>query len=140
MYHDNLYNNPGNYAKFIDHKDEIIYYGEEGAIGTPPRLQLIRDEIIKKGKNIGWETDTYLKWYDAYNDFLQKNDFKNSFPNVDSLTREMGNVAYYYQGRTIENVRINNTIDGYAVNGWESMKLENHSGIVDNYRNLKGDA
>jgi hypothetical protein len=50
----------------------------------------------------------------------------------------MGNVAYYYQGRTIENVRINNTIDGYAVNGWESMKLENHSGIVDNYRNLKG--
>ncbi len=51
----------------------------------------------------------------------------------------MGNVAYYYQGRIIENVRISNTIDGYAVNGWESMKLENHSGIVDNYRNLKGD-
>ena len=51
----------------------------------------------------------------------------------------MGNVAYYYQGRMIENVRINNITDGYAVNGWESMKLENHSGIVDNYRNLKGD-
>ncbi len=51
----------------------------------------------------------------------------------------MGNVSYYYQGRTIENIRINNTVDGYAVNGWESMKQENHSGIVDNYRNLKGD-
>jgi hypothetical protein len=51
----------------------------------------------------------------------------------------MGNVAFYYQGRAIENIRINNTIDGYAVNGWESMKLENHSGIVDNYRNPKGD-
>ena len=51
----------------------------------------------------------------------------------------MGNVAYYYQGRVIENVHISNTIDGYAINGWESMKLENHSGIVDNYRNFKGD-
>lgn len=141
VYHDNLYNSPKSYAKlFTDHKDEIIYYGEEGAIGTPPRLQLIRDEILKRGKDIGWESDDYLKWYDAYENFLKKNDFEKSFPNVDSLTRKMGNVAYYYQGRTIENGRISNTIDGYAVNGWESMKLENHSGIVDNYRNLKGDA
>lgn len=141
VYHDNLYNNPKSYAKiFPDHKDEIIYYGEEGAIGTPPRLQLIRDEILKRGKDIGWESDDYLKWYDAYDNFLKKNDFQKSFPNVDSLTRKMGNVSFYYQGRTIENVRINNIIDGYAVNGWESMKLENHSGVVDNYRNLKGDA
>ena len=139
-YHDNLYNNPKSYAKYTDHKDEIVYYGEEGAIGTPPRLQLIRNEIMKTGKDRGWETDAYLKWYDAYDSFLKENGFTKAFPNVDSLTRKMGNVAYYYQGRTIENVRINNTIDGYAVNGWESMKLENHSGIVDNYRNLKGDA
>ncbi|HEY4786603.1 MAG TPA: glycoside hydrolase family 2 TIM barrel-domain containing protein, partial [Bacteroidales bacterium] len=139
-YHDNLYSNPHKYAKYTDHKDEIIYYGEEGAIGTPPRLQLIRDEILKTGTNIGWETDAYLKWYDAYDQFLKKNGFSKAFPNVDSLTRKMGNVAYYYQGRVIENVRINNIIDGYAINGWESMKLENHSGMVDDYRNLKGDA
>ncbi|MEL1255911.1 sugar-binding domain-containing protein [Flavobacterium sp. DGU38] len=139
VYHDNLYSNPKKYAKYTDNKAEIVYYGEEGAIGTPPRLQLIRDEILKNGKDKGWETDDYLKWYDAYDTFLKKNDFEKSFPNVDSLTRKMGNVSFYYQGRTIENVRINNTIDGYAVNGWESMKLENHSGIVDNYRNLKGD-
>ncbi|MEO8405634.1 MAG: sugar-binding domain-containing protein [Chitinophagaceae bacterium] len=139
-YHDNLYKGPKDYAKYTDHKDEIIYYGEEGAIGTPPRLQLIRDEILKTGKDIGWETAAYLKWYDAYDSFLKNTPgFSKAFPNVDSLTRKMGNVAYYYQGRAIENVRINNTIDGYAVNGWESMKLENHSGIVDNYRNPKGD-
>jgi beta-galactosidase len=139
-YHDNLYNSPKDYLRYTDKKDEIIYYGEEGAIGTPPRLQLIHDEILKTGKNIGWETDDYLKWYNAYNSFLKTHTgFLKIYPNVDSLTRAMGNVAYYYQGRTIENVRINNTIDGYAVNGWESMKIENHSGIVDNYRNLKGD-
>jgi hypothetical protein len=138
-YHDNLYRNPNDYAKYFDHKDEIIYYGEEGAIGTPPRLQLIRDEILKTGRNIGWESNSYLEWYDAYDTFLKTRGFSKAFPNVDSLTRAMGNVAYYYQGRVIENVHISNTIDGYAVNGWESMMLENHSGIVDNYRNLKGD-
>lgn len=139
-YHDNLYNGPHSYAKYTDHKDEIIYYGEEGAIGTPPRLQLIHDEILKTGKNTGWETADYLNWYEAYDRFLKTNGFSKAFPNVDSLTRKMGNVAYYYQGRVIENVRINNIVDGYAINGWESMKLENHSGVVDNYRNLKGDA
>lgn len=140
-YHDALYNNPQNFAKYIDHTDEIIYYGEEGAIGAPPRLQLIRDAILKNGgANVGWESDTYLKWYDAYDSFLKKNSgFLKAFPNVDSLTRKMGNVAYYYQGRVIENVRISNNIDGYAINGWESMKQENHSGVVDDYRNLKGD-
>jgi hypothetical protein len=139
VYHDALYVNPSNYAKYTDHKDEIIYYGEEGAIGTPPRLQLIRDEILKTGKDRGWETDTYLKWYDAYDSFLKTNGFSKAFPNVDSLTRNMGNVAYYYQGRVIENVHINNTVDAYAINGWESMKQEDHSGMVDDYRNLKGD-
>lgn len=139
VYHDNLYNGPKSYAKYTDHKNEIIYYGEEGAIGTPPRLQLIRNEILKAGRSRGWESDAYLKWYDAYDQFITRNGFLKAFPNVDSLTRKMGNVAYYYQGRVIENVRINNIIDGYAINGWESMKLENHSGVVDNYRNLKGD-
>lgn len=139
VYHDKLYVNPTDYAKYTDHKNEIDYWGEEGAIGTPPRLQLIRDAILKRGKDIGWETASYLKWYDAYDAFLKNNGFSKAYPNVDSLTRKMGNVAYYYQGRVIENVRINNITDGYAVNGWESMKLENHSGIVDNYRNLKGD-
>lgn len=140
-YHDNLYRNPTDYAKYFDHKDEIIYYSEEGAIGTPPRLELIRNEILKTGKNIGWESADYLKWYDAYNTFLKSNaGFNKAFPTLDSLTKAMGNVAYYYQGKVIENVHISNTIDGYAINGWESMKIENHSGIVDNYRNLKGDA
>jgi len=139
VYHDNLYKSPTDYAKYTDHRDEIVYYGEEGAIGTPARLQLIREEILKNGKGIGWESDAYLKLYDAYNEFLHQNGFLEAFPNVDSLTRKMGNVAYYYQGRVIENVRINNIVDAYAINGWESMKQENHSGMVDDYRNLKGD-
>jgi beta-galactosidase len=139
VYHNSLYNGPKDYLRYTDHKDEIIYWGEEGAIGTPPRLQLIHNEILKLEKKIGWESDNYLKWYDAYDSFLKESGFKKWFKDVDALTTAMGDVAYYYQGRIIENIRINNISDGYAVNGWESMILENHSGIVDNYRNPKTD-
>ncbi|GHT38069.1 hypothetical protein AGMMS49965_00330 [Bacteroidia bacterium] len=139
VYHDALYHNPTDYLRYTANKSEIIYWGEEGAIGTPPRLEKIREAILQGNKRNGWEAADYLGWYDAYNRFLKEQGFDKAFPSVDALTVAMGNVAYYYQGRIIENIRINNTIDGYAVNGWESMKLENHSGIVDNYRNHKGD-
>jgi len=138
VYHDKLYEKPDRYLRWSDHKSEIVFWGEEGAIGTPPRLQLIRNEIIEK-KQTGWEKDDYLKWYDTYDAFLREKGFGKAFKDVDALTTAMGNVALYYQGRIIENIRMSNTVDGYAVNGWESMKLENHSGIVDNYRNIKGD-
>lgn len=133
-YHDNLYLGKDNYHRFSDHKKEIVYWGEDGAIGTPPRLQLIREDILKSGKMNSWEADDYLQWYDAYDRFLKEKGFDKAFPTVDDLTRSMGNVSFYYQGRIIENIRISNTVDAYAVNGWESMRLENHSGIVDNYR------
>lgn len=138
-YHDQLYLGPNDYHRYSAKRDEIVYWGEEGAIGTPPRLQLIRDEILRNKATHGWEADDYLRWYAAYDRFLSERGFRQAFPNVDSLTRAMGNVALYYQGRVIENIRISNTVDAYAVNGWESMKLENHSGIVDVYRNPKGD-
>ena len=138
-YRDNVYHGPDDYLRYTDHRDEIIYWGEEGAIGTPPRLQLIRDEIRQATPHTGWDRVAYLSWYDAYDAFLKERGFSSAFPSVDALTRAMGNVAYTYQGRAIENIRISNTADGYAVNGWESMPLENHSGIVDCYRNVKGD-
>lgn len=139
VYHDGLYKNANDYLRGSTNRKEIVYWGEDGAIGTPPRLELIRNEILKTGKTSGWEATDYLNWYDAYDTFLKTRGFLKAFPTVDSLTRTMGNVSYYYQGRMIENIRINNVVDGYAINGWESMKLENHSGIVDDYRNPKGD-
>ncbi|HYW94451.1 MAG TPA: glycoside hydrolase family 2 TIM barrel-domain containing protein, partial [Bacteroidales bacterium] len=138
VYRDDYYNSPGNYYRYTTHKSEIIFYGEEGAIGTPPRLEKIASEIHSSG-NKGWDGDDYLDEYTAYDRFLDDYGFRKAFPTVDDLTLSMGNVAYYYQGRIIENVRINNITDGYAVNGWEENKIENHSGVVDAYRNPKGD-
>ena len=138
VYHDALYNSKDDYLRGSTDKGEIVYWGEEGAIGTPPRLALIRESILSSGKTSSWEAKDYLNWYDAYDRFLDEKGFRKAFPTVDALTSAMGDVSFYYQGRVIENIRINDVVDGYAINGWESMKLENHSGVVDNYRNLKG--
>lgn len=58
-YHDNLYLGKDNYHRFSDHKKEIVYWGEDGAIGTPPRLQLIREDILKSSKMNSWEAIRY---------------------------------------------------------------------------------
>ncbi len=137
VYLDYFYEDLENYRRYTDHASEIVFYGEEGAIGTPARLELIRDEINASGK-YGWDGEDYIKLYDAYENFLSGRGFKKAFPTVDAFTNALGNVAFYHQGRIIENIRINNLVDGYVINGWEGEKLENHSGIVDCFRNPKG--
>jgi beta-galactosidase len=39
----------------------------------------------------------------------------------------------------MENARINDATDFAAISGWESTAIDNHSGLVDNLRNFKGD-
>jgi hypothetical protein len=137
VYRDKFYNGPEDYLRYTDDSGEIIFFGEEGAIGAPPRLQLVRDEITK-GYPRGWDGDDYIERYDAYEKFLKEKGFTGAFPTVDSFTQALGSVPFYYQGRVIENIRINNIVDGYVINGWEGSKIENHSGIVDCFRNPKG--
>ncbi len=141
VYCDRFYKGPGEgIFRNSDNLHEIVMWGEEGAIGTPPRLQLIKEEIEKNGNLTGWDGDAYLAQYEAFDTFLKTHpDFQKAFPDVDAFTWSFGNVAMYYQGRIIENIRIGNVVDCYAVNGWEETKIENHSGIVDAYRHPKGD-
>ncbi len=136
-YPDDYYNSPTDFYRFTNHKQEIIFWGEEGAIGTPPRLELIKNEISKNNAK-GWDSHDFQKWYTAYEQFLTNKGFRKAFPNVDDFTKSIGNVSHYYQGRVIENIRAGNITDAYVINGWEETKIENHSGIVDIYRNAKG--
>nr|MBP6387068.1 hypothetical protein [Pseudarcicella sp.] len=109
----------------------------EGAIGTPPRLQLAKD-AFEKSKTLGYDGDYYVDQYHAFDKYLKEKKFDKAFPSLDDLCLSFGNNAMYYQGRIIENIRISNTVDGYVVNGWENTKIENHSGVVDIWRNPKG--
>ena len=133
------YKSPKDNLMYTNNRSEVYLRGEEGALSTPPRIQKIYDEIQATGKT-GWDGKFWENQYKAFNDmFVQKN-LVAYFGTLDSLTRKMGNISFEHQGRRIQGMRMQNIGDGYMVNGWEAMPHDNHSGIVDIYRNPKGDS
>jgi beta-galactosidase len=132
------YRGPDDYYHRVSDDPEIKFWGEEGAISTPPRLGLIKEEL-EKSSHLGWDGQMYLDWYRMFDDFLTDKHLRDAFPTVDSLCESMGNIAMEHQGRKTELMRISNTADAYVINGWDAEIIENHSGIVDAFRNPKGD-
>lgn len=137
-YADAFYQGPRQMERMTTNSREIVFWGENGAVSTPPRLELIRKEL-KAGGRLGWDGDTYLKWHEQTRQFLERKKLKDVFPTVDAFTLALGKPCYDYQGRIIENTRIGNLTDGYVINGWEATISENHSGIVDVFRHPKAD-
>ena len=122
---------------YTDNRTEVYMRGEEGAISTPPRIAEIVKEIDRTGL-AGWDGLFWKKQYESFVQFMQKKNLYPYFGSVDSLTRAMGDVSFYHQGRRIQGMRMQNLGDAYAINGWEAMPYDNHSGVVDIYRNPKG--
>jgi hypothetical protein len=138
VWNEKLYQGPDKYYNRTTNRREIVYWGEEGAISTPPRLELIK-KTLDASPVLGWDGQVYLDWYKQFDDFLRKKNLHDAFPTVDALTTSMGAVSLYHQGRKIETIRINDPTDGYAINGWEAEILDDHSGVVDCFRNPKAD-
>lgn len=136
-WNDDLYRSFEDYYNRTTNKEEIVFWGEEGAISTPPRLGMIRDELSRL-PNLGWDGAGYLEQYQRFDDFITRKGLRAAFPRVDDLTGALGDVSINHQGRKIQLIRLNNLSDGYAINGWESELIENHSGVVDCFRNPKG--
>ncbi|MFH2001484.1 MAG: PA14 domain-containing protein [Planctomycetota bacterium] len=132
------YNNPKDYNLYTENSREIDFYGEEGAIAAPPRLPAMQEFYERLGKD-GWDGGDYRAWHEAYKTYFREKGLEGCFPSIDALIEEIGTVALDYHGRMIENIRINDNADGYVINGYEGEKLENHSGIVDCLRQVKGD-
>lgn len=132
------YVSPEKYLQRVSNPVEIVFWGEEGALSTPPRLGLIEEEL-KSAPQLGWDGQMYRDWYKLLDKFLSTKNLRSSFPTVDDLCVAMGNLSMEHQGRRIQAIRINNDTDGYVINGWESEIIENHSGVVDCFRNPKGD-
>jgi beta-galactosidase len=138
VWNESMYRSPTDYYGLTDNRREIVFWGEEGALSTPPRLEKIKAELDALPR-LGWDGDIYQDWFKAFDSFLTRKNLRPAFADVDALTVAMGNISLYHQGRRIENVRLSNVTDGYAINGWEAETIENHSGIVDCFRNPKGD-
>ena len=137
VWRDEFWKRPSDYLRRSENRGEIVFWGEEGAIAAPPRLAVIAPHV-NPGEP-GWDGADYLAWRDALAHWLDEKGWSAAGIDVDGFTTGLGSVAYDYQARAIENVRLGDVADGYVINGWEDSKLENHSGIVDVWRNLKGD-
>lgn len=137
-WNESLYRTPRDFYGRTENTREVVFWGEEGAISTPPRLALIAAELKTKPR-LGWDGAMYLDWYETFASFLARKHLQPDFADVDALTSALGAVSLGHQGRRIENMRMSNVGDGYAINGWEAEIVENHSGVVDCFRNPKSD-
>lgn len=131
------YRSPDDNLMHTGNKKEIYMRGEEGALSTPPRIAKIHEEILRTNRT-GWDGLFWEKQYKAFDRYFQDKELTPYFGDLDSLTRLLGDIQLDHQGRRIQGMRMQNIGDIYAVNGWEAMPYDNHSGIVDNYRNVKG--
>ncbi len=138
VWQQSFYRGPAAFYNYTTDRPEIVFWGEEGAISTPPRLELIKKEL-EASPVLGWDGATYLEWYKVFDDFLTQKNLRGAFPTVDKFTTAMGAISLEHQGRKIQIIRLSNLTDGYAVNGWEEELIEDHSGIVDEFRNPKAD-
>lgn len=133
VWNEDLYKGPDDYYNNTKNKREIVFFGEEGALSSPPRLEKNKEDLEKYAYK-GWDGREFLRWYDEFNNFLDDKQLRKTYPTVDDLCVAMGSVSYEHQGRKIESARMNNLTDAYVVNGWESELTENYSGIVDCFR------
>ncbi len=138
LWRQEFYKDPNHHYGYTTNTAEVVYWGEEGAVSAPPRLGLIEQDL-KDAPRLGWDGQVYRDWYAAFDSYLTTNKLRSAFPTVDDLCKAMGVVSIEHQGRKIEDTRICNANDGYAINGWESELIENHSGVVDCFRNPKAD-
>ena len=136
VYVDSNWNSPKSFARNERDEKEIFFWGEEGALASPPQVELIHGQ--KRGLPNGWDGQEYDTWYEGYRSYLEKKGLSKSFPSVTELITSLGDVMYYEHGRLLENVRIADGAEMVALNGYEDMKDDNLSGCVDCYRNLKG--
>lgn len=131
------YRSPDDNFMHTDNRKEIFMRGEEGAISTPPRIAKIHEEIMRTGRT-GWDGLFWESQYAAFDSYFREKGLATYFGDIDSLTRTLGDIQLDHQGRRIQGMRMQDIGDVYAVNGWEAMPYDNHSGIVDDYRNVKG--
>ena len=139
IYRDDLYKSPDDFSHRTSNKEEIVFWGEVLGVGTPDNLEAIYKFYKENPEAEGYNKFDHIKLYQAYDRFLDDKNFRGAFPAVGDLTTSIGNKSYYFWGRIIENIRICNENDGMAISGWESTTIENHSGLVDVFRNFKGD-
>ena len=138
VWQDDMYKGPDNFTHQIDDRKEIVDWGEMLGAAVPDNSPLMIKQILAHGGE-SYDLKDHQEIAAAYHQFLDKWGFRGAFPTDDALFRDLGNKCYEFWGRVIETARLSESNDILTISGWESTAIENHSGLVDNLRNFKGD-
>jgi len=139
VYLDSMYKSPTDFKYRSDNTKEIVAWGEM-ATGASPDNHTADIAWHKANDNApGYDLDAHVALEGAYNKFIDDYGFRKAFPTAESLFLGAGNKHYFSAGRILENARIANANDYIVLSGWESTSIEDHSGLTDSLRLLKGD-
>ncbi|MCX6309276.1 MAG: hypothetical protein NTY32_10765 [Bacteroidia bacterium] len=123
----------------------IIHWGEVRCYTGPDNFYL----LANPSNTVGYDYKSWSALGEKTATYFVQNDFKNH-PFIKSpadLSVQAGRGLMYTDGRLGQAMMLNNSADGYAINGWSGADLslgDNflawYSAICDEGRNLKGPA
>jgi hypothetical protein len=138
VWQDTYYNSPTDFYFYSPVKGEIVEWGEmKGAASSDNHAQVLRQ--IQSHGGTSYDRLDHQELLDVYNKFLDTWNFRAAFPTAEQLFLSIGRRAYETWGQFMENVRMCEGNDMAAISGWESTAMEDHSGLVDNFRGFKAD-
>ena len=138
VWQDACYVSPREYYYQSPNRTEIVEWGEMKGPASSDDHQAVLEEIKRHGGE-SYDRLDHEEILGVYNRFLDQWGFRPAFPQASDLFRSVGKRAYQTWGQLMENVRISDETDMSAISGWESTAMENHSGLVDNFRDFKSD-
>jgi hypothetical protein len=142
QWYDEFYKDADHFTYRQPMKDVLVEFGEmEGcAVGDNHALMIRQIEGRQfGGTGTSYDLEDHREILAGYEKFLDRWGFRKAFPTAAHLFQSLGNKCYESWHQYMENARISDAVDFAAISGWESTSIENHSGIVDNLRNFKGD-
>ena len=138
VWRDSFYTSPADHLYRSDDRGEIVEWGEmKGAASIDDHAHLIAQ--IQKHGGKSYDLLDHQELLAVYEQFLDRHHFRSAFPTTSALFQSIGRRAYESWAQFMENVRLCDTNDYAAISGWESTAMENHSGLVDNFRDFKSD-
>ena len=138
VWQDDYYIGPNDFYYRSPIRGEIVEWGEmKGAASCDNHASILR-QIARHGGH-SYDLLDHQELLRCYESFLDRWGFRQAFPTAEQLFLSIGRRAYESWGQFMENVRICDENDMAAISGWESTAIENHSGLVDNFRDFKSD-
>jgi len=141
QWYDDFYKDSEHFTYLQPLKTALVEFGEMEGCAVADNHALMIHQIESRqfgGNGKSYDLEDHREIIAGYEKFLDRWGFRKAFPTVERLLSALGNKSYESWQQYMENVRICDEVDFAAISGWESTAIENHSGIVDNLRNFKG--